>query len=328
MKRVAVALLLGLAATPVAGAGTPALPPAPPVATPPAQVVATAAPRGSWAVQVLVDTSRVTVRVPEAYAQTPETTAAFSRWGAFLGTLLHGAELDGVTLAFSFPPDMKRTCGGGALACYDPSSRTLHVPPEAPVGWPLEHVVAHEYAHHIAASRDNSPWSAFTWGTKRWATAVHVCQQVYAVAADPFGEDWFSTPGEAFAETYRVLNARRSQSWGASPPWAMGPGFPLSAAALRAVELDVLQPWSPSLTATVRAMVRHGVARVTVPTPLDGTVRLRLRGASRGAYVRVPEADPSVAVSPVVDATVCGERTLEVEVAGARDGRVKLEVLA
>jgi hypothetical protein len=79
----------------------------------------------------------------------------------------------------------------------------------------------------------------------------------------------------------------------------------------------------------VRATVRNGVARVLVPTPLDGTVRLRLRGASRGAYVRVPENDdPAVAGAAVVDATVCGERTLEVEVAGARAGNVKLDVFA
>ena len=38
-----------------------------------------------------------------------------------------------------------------------------------------EGIIAHEYGHHVAASRNNAPWDAVDYGTKRWATYMQVC---------------------------------------------------------------------------------------------------------------------------------------------------------
>ncbi len=72
-------------------------------------------------------------------------------------------------------------------------------------------MITHEYGHHIAASRDNDPWPAVEWGTKRWASYLNVCRRSQAGQLFPGdeGDRYALNPGEAYAEDYRVLNERR-----------------------------------------------------------------------------------------------------------------------
>jgi len=277
-----------------------------------------------------VGPATVRVQVPDAYARTMETELAFAHWATFLGTLLHGDELGTVTLAFALPAQMPKACAPDALACYSPRHRMLVVPTHAPDAWALEHVIAHEYGHHLAAARDNSPWSAFEWGTKRWATVAGICTKVGEATADPLGLNWDATPGEAFAETYRLLNAQRARGWGSAPGWTFGDLFPFNAATMRALELDVRRPWQPAVTEARRGrLVARATKRLRVGTLLDGTVRLRLRTAPRGTLLRASKVvDPAAPGGTQVDATVCGDRTIDVEVFAPRGGRFVLEVVS
>src|SRR5438034_7045369 len=79
---------------------------------------------------------------------------------------------------------------------------------ELPDGTSKETVLVHELGHNVAANRDNAPWSAVDWGTKRWATYMNVCARHDAGTAFPGDEadHYLLNPGEAFAETYRLLN--------------------------------------------------------------------------------------------------------------------------
>src|SRR5919204_5437477 len=113
----------------------------------------------------------VTVRVSDTYPQDP---ARAQRWADFLASLVHGSELSTVILFLAPLDEVQDRCGGGALACYgnglivapgdDPTSNTS-----------AEAVVTHEYGHHVASSRDNTPWPAVEYGTKRWASYENVC---------------------------------------------------------------------------------------------------------------------------------------------------------
>ena len=69
-------------------------------------------------------------------------------------------------------------------------------------------IATHEYGHHVAFNRVNPPWQAVDWGTKRWASYANVCTRTAAGSAYPGDEDghYLQNPGEAFAETYRLLN--------------------------------------------------------------------------------------------------------------------------
>ena len=90
-------------------------------------------------------------------------------------------------------------CGDQALACYDPSSKTIYAAPEDQLDDPpAREIVTHEYGHHIANSRSNPPWAAEDYGTKRWSTYEHICQKTSDGDASPGDEggDYSRNPGE------------------------------------------------------------------------------------------------------------------------------------
>jgi hypothetical protein len=224
-------------------------------------------------------------------------------------------------------------CGGGALGCY--SSAELVMPGEPFDGQAPEEIARHEYGHHIAANRSNSPWRAAAWGPKRWATAAHVCERSERQTAFP-GDDgthYQLDPAEAFAESYRVLAERRAggslATWGLVD-WSFYPGQ----AALAAVEQDVLKPWTrPTSTRWAGRFTAGGtrVRALPLATPLDGDLIAELRlPPGRLDALELVSGDGRVLSrglwsgprSRRLHFVVCGQRrlTLRVKAVGATGG--------
>jgi hypothetical protein len=247
------------------------------------------------------------------------------RWADFLASLVHGSEISTVTVMLSTDSEISRICGQDALACYSDRGALLYAPGEDPSSsLSAEAVIAHEYGHHVAANRSNSPWQALDWGPKRWASSMQVCAatkqgRLYPGAEDPVRYE--ENPGEAWAETYRVLNQRRLGV--PESPWEIvSQSLYPSSAALTAAEQDVTTPWTANATSTLTGGVtrKSRTRTYNVATPLDGTLKLTLR-TSRSLRVSFDVFASSARVAHVAGAgtlarstTVCGTRAYRVRV--------------
>ena len=281
------------------------------------------APDGYWGGQYTTSAGEtVTIYASNSY---PVDSALGQRWANFLASLVHGSELSTVTVLLSTPAQISHVCGSDALACYSPQGALLYAPGEDPSSdLSAEAVITHEYGHHVAASRVNTPWSALDWGPKRWASSMQVCARAKKGELAPGAEDpvrYDVNPGEGWAETFRVLNQRTLGL--AESPWEIVTQslYP-TAAALRAAEQDVVDPWQADAS-TVRTgrLTRTSRTRTfTVSTPLDGALKVTLRpstGLRLGLDVfasstRVAHAAGSGTLSR--SSTVCGARTYRVRV--------------
>ena len=248
--------------------------------------------------------SGATVRIEVSDSYEPDE-AESQMWADFVDSLVHGAEIERVTIFFAPFQEMQSICGRQAAACYAPSSGTIVVPGEDIENGPtVEALLAHEYGHHVGASRTNAPWRAVTYGTKRWATSLGVCPRVTAgeLVTGGGGDAYEVNPGEIFAESYRVLNQRRLGI--EESPWEIvSQAYYPSERALRLLEQDVLEPWTKNTAVTLRG---RGTRTVRVATPLDGVFRATISGP-RGTVYRV--AAPT---------TVCGQRFVNVRVTRVR----------
>ncbi|MFN2472137.1 MAG: hypothetical protein ABR583_14340 [Gaiellaceae bacterium] len=181
---------------------------------------------------------------------------------------------------------MQGACGVFALACYSPVEGRMVVPGEDPAAQTsVESVLAHEYGHHLAASRLNPPWEAVAYGTKRWASYEQICRDAQAGLVYPGAEDFGRyrlNPGEGFAEAYRVFNERRLAR--PEAPWEIvSPIFYPDAPALGALEQDITAPWRSNTVSTVRGgFSRPGTRTRTYgfTAMLDGAVSATLRAPS------------------------------------------------
>jgi hypothetical protein len=205
--------------------------------------------------------------------------AAVQSFVDFMGSRLHGRELSRLTVYLAPLQEVEARCSPGALACYAPSLQLLVGPGEntPPGQFTKEFAVTHEYGHHIARNRSNSPWSALVRGPKRWGTFHHVCQRVAAHQLFPGdeGAQYVANPGEAWAQAYAFQHYPTGQPWQFTPLLAPVPGT------RPAVRADVLSPW-PGPTTLVRrgAFTTAGasVATRTFPTRLDGRATFALSG--------------------------------------------------
>ena len=103
-------------------------------------------------------------------------------------------------------------CGSQALACYDPRQREIFASPEDQLDAPpAKEIVTHEYGHHLANNSNDAPWQALDYGTKRWSSYENICAKAADGTASPGdeGSHYFQNSGEAFAESYRVLNLQK-----------------------------------------------------------------------------------------------------------------------
>jgi hypothetical protein len=269
----------------------------------------------------------------------PVETVTPEYWAEFLAKLTHGPELASVTSYHAPIAEVRELCGARALGCYSRNTMVSIAEPAPIDGTTPEEVVRHEYGHHIALYRDNSPWRAIDWGPKRWATVATVCPKVTRGQAYPGdeGSNYSLNPGEAWAEVYRLLEERRAgittSSW-----QIIAPSFFPDDPALQAAEQDVLQPWTKGAVAGFRKTFAKRTPKVwwiPLTTPLDGNLRITAALPKGGQHeVALVAANRKTVLRRAlwagqrakrIDTAVCGQRSLFIRVtqAGAL-GRVSV----
>jgi len=265
----------------------------------------------------------VDVRVSASF---PDAVDRVHRWAEFFAALPHGPELSNVVITVVTGAELSSACRADALGCYRPGDLTFADEPLDGVS--PEEVARHEYGHHVAENRINSPWPAVDWGPKRWATAVGVCADVKTGTAFPGdeGANYTSNPGEAWAEVYRIL-AERTAGLPANL-WSIVVGryFP-DDAALAAAREDVINPWQSMTTHRYAGRFVKGGKRTwqrTLATPLDGNITVRLSMPVGPRHdVALYTADGHTLLgrwgafttrTRTISTTICGQRSVQVRV--------------
>ncbi len=148
----------------------------------------------------LSDGSTVRVHVAPEFQGGPMLGRLLAR----LGSLLHGREMNELTVYIATASELQSSCGGGG-GCYFALDQTMVVPgDDSGASMPFEMLVAHEYGHHIERNRSTNGWPASELGARHWATHEHVCEGVSAGRLFPGdqGAHYWENPGEAFAQAY------------------------------------------------------------------------------------------------------------------------------
>ena len=279
----------------------------------------------SWAGGPMTTAGGETVTVYVSAGLPPELGTP-QIWAEFLAGLVHGPELSALTAYIATFAEMQEICGEYALGCY--SADRMVSMGETAFGVTAAEVVRHEYGHHIALHRVNAPWQAIAWGPKNWASTENVCRREDDGTAYPGNEgDHYSlNPGEAWAETYRLLDEQKAGAAGSG--WQIiDSSFYPDEAALRAAEQDVLQPWASPTKAVYKArFTQRGMRVWTIPitTPLDGSIEVTVTLPVNGLHgVALVDSDRTTIVATGlwagravkrITTTVCGQRSLFVRV--------------
>jgi len=228
------------------------------------------------------DGETVTIYFSDTY---PVDQARALQWADFMTSLIHGPELQTVSIHLAPLNEVQRRCGGDALACYSPRNATIFAPADDPAfDTSAKGILIHEYGHHIAASRANPPFQGEDYGTKRWASYENVCQRAEAGDIFPGAEDsrhYMLNPGEAFAEAYRVLNEQRLGM--PLEPWTIvSTVLAPDATALTLLEQDVTTPWTANTVKSLTGNLSSKAPTKTfvVSTPYDGTIVVKPRQSS------------------------------------------------
>lgn len=244
-------------------------------------------------------------------------------WAEYLASLLHGAELARVTLHLAPYSEVQSLCGFDALACYSGQRELIVAPREDfPEGPSAQAIVAHEYGHHIARNRLNSPWDTTRYGAKRWASRLGVCARTAAGMLFPGGQGprYRLDPGEAFAEGYRLLNELRAGR--PETAWEIvDASLRPDASALAALERDIVDPWiRPTVERRSGSFAARGrtTRSFRLATPLDGTLRITLSApAKMGLRLSLYDTSRKTTVATGgrrLQTIVCGQRSLAVRV--------------
>ena len=203
-----------------------------------------------------------------------------------LGGLAHGAEMSTLSAYLATPEELAGVCGPEALACYAPAIGLMIVSgvDGSAYGVPRDYTIAHEYGHHIANNRLNSPWSALDTGAKRWATYERVCQGVRRNRLHPGdeGENYWDNPGEGFAEANARLNFPGVQVF-----WGYNALLRPNQVSLAKLAADIVSPWTAPTTVTWSGSLwpqRPNPAQRRFSTPLDGELQISLSGPEGSNY--------------------------------------------
>ena len=249
-------------------------------------------------------------------------------WADFLASAPHGDELSSVTVVMLPLAGVQSYCGAQALACY--SGGTIVAPGDDPApDLSAASVLLHEYGHHIADNRINDPWAAIDYGTKRWASVENICRRTADGMLHPGDEesDYHLNPGEAWAETYRVV-AERALGL-TSPPWEIvSSSFYPDDADLAAASQDVLEPWSGNtVTTSTGSLTRtQKQRRLRIQTRYDGNFAVTLTNRTKGPLTMqvVDGAAKTLGTSTVrsgrtatVRSSICGQRLVQVRLSRA-----------
>jgi hypothetical protein len=260
-------------------------------------------------------------------------------WAEFLAKLTHGPEIARLTAFIVSPEEVQEICGSRSAGCYGENRLVAPGLPLAEIS--AEEILRHEYGHHVAFHRLNAPWAAIDWGPKRWASAANVCARASRQQAFPGdqGSNYALNPGEAWAETYRLMDERKAGIATATWPIVSQSFYP-SEAALQAADQDVVAPWSAArATVSTRVFGKRSPKTWWLPlaTPLDGDLRVSATLPSRGEHeVALVGGNRSTVLERAqwvgqrvkrLETTVCGRRSLFVRVTqtGAF-GRVRVSV--
>lgn len=251
----------------------------------------------------------------------PVDPALQLQWADFMTSLIHGKELQTVSIHLEQPSEIAHNCGSSALACYSPGTFSIYAPAVDPaIDVSARGVLIHEYGHHVAESRANPPFASEDYGTKRWATYEEVCARTRAGDLFPGAEDqrfYTLNPGEAYAEAYRVLNEQRLnmplEAWS-----IVSTSLEPDATALTLLEEDVTTPWTADAVTPLTAKLTSKVPAVkfVVQTPLDGTIVVKSRKAGKTEVNvallvknKVQKSKTFTAATSSVSSTVCGARS-------------------
>jgi hypothetical protein len=259
--------------------------------------------------------SFVHIDVSDSY---PVDQALPQDWATYLGTLVHGPELSHLTLDLVPMSTVQRTCGNQALACYDPRSETIFISPEDQLDAPTaKEIVTHEYGHHLANNSNDAPWAAIDYGTKRWSSYENICSKAAAGAASPGdeGSHYFQNSGEAFAESYRVLNLQKQGRTDIGWDIIDRSFFP-DPTALTLLEEDITTPWTAPAAATLHGSFGTGVVRTfSVKTQLDGSFSAHLVAPTKSRLrLALYNGGTLVKRGATLHYEVCGERALTLKV--------------
>lgn len=279
-------------------------------------------PPGAWGgVYTAKSGAHVTIQSSGEYSVDPAVNQAAAD---FVGSLVHGSEISAVKIYLAPPAEVGILCyTQEADGCYFPATGQIITVGEDTPWSTVEEVVTHEYGHHLASNRNNDPWPATAFGTKRWATYEGVCQKEAAGAAFPGdeGEHYFQNPGESFAESFMHLNEVKLGL--PETPWGYDPMFTPDAAALAAIEQDALKPWKrTTLKHLSGRFIRRGQQKTfTFRTPLDGVFAAELHGP-RGSTLTVSGPSQVKRYSAALTAgLVCGQRTVTARFTAGSAGR-------
>ena len=282
-----------------------------------------------WAEEVFTANTResIDVSVSTSYP-TGEGEPIGQRWADFFAALPHGPELARLKAYVAPLGQVQEICGGAAVGCY--GDDRLIITNEPALGFAPDEVARHEYGHHLALNRSNSPWPAFDWGPKYWATSADVCHRARWNTAYPGDESllYKLNPGEAFAEAYRVLVDTKL---GETPTWPLvDASFYPDRAALDAVEKDV---FSPSAGPTVRLFQVRIAPRgrrewsQRLSTPLDGTLRVTFPPTARAFVSVVGDDERPLRRTDLfprkptpLNYEICGQRSVTIRVASTTRG--------